>query len=591
MTTFFKSATHKVWSFALAHKFIAGIAAIVVLYGGYAAYGALTSTAGETSYVTATAATSTVVETLSESGQVTASQQISLSPKASGEVIGVYVKPGDHVYAGQVIAQLDASDAAAALQSAKLSLAHQQLSYTQTTATSTLALNLLQAQNAVTNAQTALQKTHDTSYASLSAVYTDLNTVISDLDSVLHDSNVSGRTTQQNIDAFADIVSSRDTSIGIFKSSAQTSYDTAVAAYNNALLTYKATPLSATNDELTALADTTYQAASAAANAVKDAHDFFDRVNTDYTLYNLESSTALVNLIAKVNNDTTTVNADLSTALSTKSNIVSAEETLAVAENSLQAVEGGSNTLTVQSAQISLEQAQQAVTTAEETLANYTVVAPFSGTIASVGVQKYDQASSDTAVATLVTDQDNVDITVSEADAASLKVGQKATVTFDALPDVTIAGTVSSIDQVGTISSGVVSYSATITLDTSNASVKPGMSATADIITNTATGIVVPASAVKTAGTSNYVLVFSPALDTATETGNGIITDRTPTRVTVTTGITDDTNTIILSSLSGGEQVVTKTATVSSTKTTSSTGTTRTGTFGGGGVGARIPGL
>ncbi len=214
-------------------------------------------------------------------------------------------------------------------------------------------------------------------------------------------------------------------------------------------------------------------------------------------------------------------------------------------------------------------------------------------------MQKYDQASSGTTVATLVTDNQTVNISVNEVDAAKLQVGQKATLTFDALPGITIAGTVSQVNMLGTVSSGVVSYSATITFDTPNASVLPGMSATADIITSSSSGLVVPSSAVKTSGGASYVQVFNPPLagsDTAT---GGVISSVAPTKVSVTAGLSNATETIITSGLTAGEQVVTSTVATSETTTkttaaasTSLLGGTRAGGGAAGGFGgARAGGL
>src|SRR6185503_1622977 len=120
-------------------------------------------------------------------------------------------------------------------------------------------------------------------------------------------------------------------------------------------------------------------------------------------------------------------------------------------------------------------------------------------------------------------------------DAAKLKVGQKATLTFDALQGVTIAGTVSQINTLGTVSSGVVTYDATITFDTPNPSVLPGMSASASIIIGQANGLVVPASAVKTSGGTSYVLVFNPPL-AGSDVPGGAPSAVAPTEIPVTTG-------------------------------------------------------
>ena len=79
-------------------------------------------------------------------------------------------------------------------------------------------------------------------------------------------------------------------------------------------------------------------------------------------------------------------------------------------------------------------------------------------------------------------------VAFSESDISKVHVGQPATVTLDALAGVELAAHVSSISLVGTTSSSVVSYDATLTLDQNDSRVKPGMSASASVITGQARG-------------------------------------------------------------------------------------------------------
>ena len=560
-----------VWNFvrtyAALHKVIATIIVLVVLGSGYYAYKSLTSTAGETSYATATVATGTVISTLSESGTMSATSDISVAAQASGAVLAIYIKPGTHVTAGTAIAKIDPTDAIKSFNDAELSFETAQLTYEDNTASST-SLELLKAKNAVTNAQIALDKAHDSAYSSIASINTDLSNIVLGLNNSLYGSNVSGRSNQKNIDAFGDTVSGYDDSISIFKNSAVTSYDVAVLSYNNALTSYKATERTASNDELIALAQTTYKAVQIVADAVKNSHDFFDRVNTDYSFYNIGTSATLTNLISSINGYTTTINNDLSSALSTKTNIISAEQTLAETKDSLNTANEGPNELALKSASLTLKKAQETLADAKATLADTIVRAPFSGTVASISVDQYQTIGNGATVATMVSDNEVAKLSVSEADVTKIKPGQKATLTFDALSDVTIVGTVASISTSGSVSSGVVSYTVDLSLDTNNDNVKPGMSVTADIITDTATGLVVPSNAVKTSGATSYVLVFDPALVT-NASGSGTVTTRTPNKVTVTTGLAGDSGTVITSGLSDGEQVVTKTTTNSSSSSSS----------------------
>jgi RND family efflux transporter MFP subunit len=249
----------------------------------------------------------------------------------------------------------------------------------------------------------------------------------------------------------------------------------------------------------------------------------------------------------------------------------------------------GADPLAIQSSKLALQEKQDALAQAQQALAETVVRAPFSGTVGELSVQRYQTIGSGTAVATLVSDNQNVNISVNEVDAAKLKVGEKATLTFDALPSISIAGTVASVNTIGAVSSGVVSYDAVVTFDTPNSDVKPGMSATASIITGTETGLIVPQSAVKAANGQSYVLTFNPPL-TGSSSSAGVASLVPPTRTIVSTGLSDNTNIIIEKGISAGAQVVTQTVTAAAAtasaaaQSTSILGGARTGGAGFGGA-------
>lgn len=163
-------------------------------------------------------------------------------------------------------------------------------------------------------------------------------------------------------------------------------------------------------------------------------------------------------------------------------------------------------------------------------------------------------------------------VSFSESDITKVKVGQPATVTIDALSGVELAAHVSSISAVGTTSSGVVSYDSTLTLNQTDARVKPGMSASASVIVGQAHGVTVPNQAVTTTGSLGTVQ--------ASDQGRTV-----PRQVIV--GLRGDSRTQIISGLSSGQQVVV-TVTLpslgtSSSSTTPTSGTLGSGRFGGGG--------
>ena len=218
--------------------------------------------------------------------------------------------------------------------------------------------------------------------------------------------------------------------------------------------------------------------------------------------------------------------------------------------------------------QLAVTQAQNSLTDAEQTLADCYVTAPFSGTLASVPVVVGQSVSSGTTLGTAITDQQVANVTLNEVDVAKVALGDKATLTFDAVSGLTITGTVSEIDTVGTVSQGVVNYTVKISLDTSDSRIKSGMSVSANIATAVHQDVVmVPSSAVKTSNGASYVLTV-PASTPVSTTTTGQTLATTPTQTTVQVGISDGTDTEITSGISDGDKIVTKTVITTSTATT-----------------------
>ncbi len=216
-------------------------------------------------------------------------------------------------------------------------------------------------------------------------------------------------------------------------------------------------------------------------------------------------------------------------------------------------------------------------------LTSGTIVAPTSGTVSDLLITKGMQIGSSNTSAGSSTNTSNqtvasiqtgnstaISVSVSEVDAPQIKVGQQATITFDALSNKTFTGKVQGIDTTGVSSSGVVTYPAIIVLDESESDILPNMSATASIITKVDNNVLlVPSAAVQTVGTSSTVRVLN----------NGQVTS-----IPVTVGDSSDSQTVISSGLTEGQTVVTgQTSTTSTSGSTSPfSSTNRSGGAGGG---------
>lgn len=585
---------NKIKAYALAHKIISAIALIVVLGSGWYAYSQLTATGSATSYVLGTVASSTVISTVSESGQVTASDELNLTPQASGQIIALPVTPGESVHAGQLIAEIDPTQALQSVQTAKENLQSAQLSLQQLQEPATT-LTLTQQQNNITQAQQNLSTLYQSSYSDVINTFVDLPAIMAGLQDVDF-GNEAGGVTQANIDYYENQITKYNSQATSYRDDAYNDYETARASYNQTFADYQALP--STPDQATIVKIMAETSATTAdiATAVKSTNNLIQLYNDVLTQNGSTPKTVAATQITNLTSYLSKSQTHINTLLNDTNSLTSDQQNILIAQQTLSQTQAGADPLSLQSSQLNVQKAQDSLNQANQTLTNYYVTAPFAGTIAAVPVHVYDQASSGTTLATLITTEQYADLSVNEVDAAKIQLGDKATITFDAIPNLTITGTVAQLNPVGTVSQGVVTYDVRIGFDTQNASVKTGMSVNANIQTAVAENVLtVPSSAVKTTNGSSYVQAFNPAIATSTVASAGSlgITSATPpVNVPVTIGISDNTNTQILSGLTLGEQIVlrTVTGTAATAKTAAATATSRTtgggaaGGFGGGGA-------
>lgn len=217
--------------------------------------------------------------------------------------------------------------------------------------------------------------------------------------------------------------------------------------------------------------------------------------------------------------------------------------------------------------QKAIEQAQTSLNTAWYVYqqASPIIYAPISGTVSGLSLQIgtviNSQSSSNTSattnkIANIKTSAlPTLSINLTEIDVPKIKIGDKATITFDAFSDKTFTGKVISIDTVGSVSSGVTNYPTVILLDTKSNAILPNMGISASIIINTKDDVLlIPSSAIKSDDSgNNYVQLL--------EKGK-------PVNQNIKIGLSSDNQTEIISGLSEGETVITSTTQTSGASTT-----------------------
>jgi HlyD family secretion protein len=220
---------------------------------------------------------------------------------------------------------------------------------------------------------------------------------------------------------------------------------------------------------------------------------------------------------------------------------------------------------TTGTALLKLKQAQLNVQTAQENVDTTKLTAPFDGTITQADAIPQAVVSSGTQAFRI----DNlsslvVAVQVTEVDINSIKAGQPATITFNAIPNKTYNGKVTKTDLAGTVGQNSTNFSVTVQITDADAQVKPGMSANVTVVTNQVdNALLIPSTSIFT-DTTGQQYVY-------------LIQNGTPTAVAVTIGAVSDTTTQITgNTLQEGDTIVLSFA---------STSTTSSGGFGIGGLG------
>lgn len=174
---------------------------------------------------------------------------------------------------------------------------------------------------------------------------------------------------------------------------------------------------------------------------------------------------------------------------------------------------------------------QIAVALAEEALEKTLLRAPMDGVLSrsniDVGedvVSSNSVAARETGVFEMISAQKfKIDAEIAEVDINKLKKGDKAQITLDAVGDDTVfTGTISKIDPVETVIQDVVFYKAEVVIESTDARIRPGMTANVEIVLREVKdALAVPEKAVQAENGQKYVrqLVNNQVINIPVETG------------------------------------------------------------------------
>ncbi len=425
-----------------------------------------------------------VEKTVLATGQVVSATDLSLSLQSSGVVKNVFVKEGDVVFAGQTLIELDTRDLLAQLHSAQASLT---IAKQQASSSKNNVVN-------VTAQQDLLVKNAYTNF---------LN---STLEAVPSDNT-------QNYQA--PIISGNYTlgKEGIINLHFYYSYGG---------ISFTASGLTNGSGMMNSI---TSQPIGDSGLYIKSASTQIDTADWVIEIPNKKAANYLTNYNA------------YQSVLETRT------KTIADAEANLTSTNDSSS---IADAQIA--QAEANIESIMVKIENAKIVAPSNGTITQVDIKvgEFAQASKE-VMKLLNVGELHTEALVSEADIATVAIGQSIDNTFDALgPDKHFTTKVLTVNPASTVVSGVVNYKVTGSLE-KIPEVKPGMTANMTIkVAEKKNVLVVPSSSILNKNGQHFVRVIN---DPKKKTYN---------EVEVQTGLEADGGLVeIISGLSVGEEIVT----------------------------------
>lgn len=508
---------------------IIGAAVLAAVFGLWLlkSRSARTSSEGAQGQRTAVVTKGTITSELSSSGVISPKDTYSLTSLVEGEVISADFEEGDQVTEGQILYQIDVSSMESELKSASTSLERAQKKY---------------------------EKAQE-----------DYNEAVSDYSGNTYKATRTGYIRELNIQAGDQVGQNTDIA---------SIYNDQIMKIRVPFLAQEAAAIGAENQAVLTLTDTEEQI-NGVVTAVSNMDEVLDggRIVRYVTIEaaNPGGLTSSHSAVAEINGMVCTAEGsfEAATDLVMKADLPSSVEVEAMLVHEGDYVTEGTPIFRIASkdaedlldtyqdamaqAEESLESAQSKVDSTKESYDNYTITAPISGQVITKSVKEGDtisrnSGSSDTTLAVIYDlSQLTFEMSVDELDVRSVQVGQKVSVTADALEGQTFTGTVTNVSLESVQSNGVTNYPVTVTLDETG-DLLPGMNVDGVILLDqTEDALMIPIDSLMR---GNRVYVKD---DTVKEAEGSVPAGFRA--VEVETGLTNDDYVEIVSGLSEGEEV------------------------------------
>lgn len=532
----------------------------------------------------------TVTSSVTGSGNAASSASTPVSFQTAGTVTAVNVKAGDTVTLGEVLATIDPTSSKASLRTAQAQLDSAKAALGQA-ASGPTAVKKQQDQQAITTAQQGVANANAAVTAAQNQLALDTTSTASAIDNAQT--------------KFNDDKDSTNTAVANAQAKERSDENTQNVAVSNAeascnVVQTSAAPSMAPSAAGQSLPAPTDCAAAKSARATRDATLQSDRQaittaeESQQTTLDLDQqaiTTAQQTQSSTLLKDNTTIATD-------KQQVTTAQGQVTTAQLTAQADLHPETPDQIAQAKAQVDQAQVQVDTAQNGVDETELKAPQAGVVLAVsgkvgesssggssgssstsssgstgsGAASAASSSATSAGSGFVTianlSQLAVTANIAEADAAKIKLGQTATVTFPATNQ-TATGSVTQITPQSTVTNNVVLYPVQVSLDTAPPGVGIGSTASLTIAAASATDVLsAPNLAITSLGNRHTVTVRRNGTDTTVPVDIGLVGDTT---TEITSGVQEG-DVLVLPSTGG-----TATGSTTPSGTNSGAGFPRTG--------------
>jgi RND family efflux transporter MFP subunit len=568
-------------------KIVVFFVLLIIIGVGYFGYGKIKNEDNVLRYAMAYAQRGSLITSVSGNGQIDVSDKSDIKSEVSGKIIALYIKKGQDVKKGTLVAVIDTWDAQMAVNDAELALESAKIKLEELLSPPN-AQELLKAENSLSQAERDLEKArenyenieigmektlanaYEDGYSDVSSAFFRLAGYMENLRNVIgtEDSD------EKYVNSYKLLLGENS----LFIKNLLNNYYIARDLYNESFAFFRSVSRQDDRDEIYDLINETIKTTKAIFLTQESARHMYDAIIIgSYKEYNISSTidkmrpkiesdlSSIVSVISSLQKTADVIDETIKDTPSkikdSKLSLQFAEEKLEEKKLAIDDINSGVDSMDIKYQKNNIAQKEATLLNARNKLYSHYVRAPFDGIITEFNMEVGDSASSGTVLATLMTKQYIAKLTLNEIDIAKVKLSQPVTLTFDAVEGLTLTGKVSDISSSASTNQGLVTYGVTIILDTVDEKIKSGMSITAAIITNAKLNVLlIPNSAVKSQNGVSYVEVPN-VLDRTLVMANigGVALDNPIDRQNIEVGEANDEFIEVVNGLDEGDLVITRT--------------------------------